>query len=399
MDDFSLNWIYIGISWILLRWHDLWGAILGNEPGPAAGFAWVLSIVFLVITVRAVLFPVFVKQIKSQRAMQTLQPQMKELREKHKNDQQALQREMMELYRREKANPLMGCLPIFLQIPVFIGLFHVLRLINPENDGYRRAMIREYHWSADQFKGASEARLFGAPLAAMFRSKADQLADLDASGTTVKIVAGVLIAIMVATTYITQRQMIARNGASADPTQALVQKFMLYGIPASLLISGAIFPIGVVIYWVTTNLFSMGQQFWVLRKMPPPGAAQKSVTDPVVAKALAPKPGVKPVNPKKGGRPAAGTNAWRGRGGGGGRGPRRPEACDPPDAGGPRRERHPRNRRRAGCTAGQEGRRWDGESKWQGRRDHGGRREDGRRQGIRRIRARQGEDKALRHSV
>jgi YidC/Oxa1 family membrane protein insertase len=298
--DFNLNWIYIGISWILLRWHDLWGVVLGLP----SGVAWPLSIVFLVLTVRVVLFPVFVKQIKSQRAMQTLQPQVKELREKYKNDQQKMQQEMMDLYKREKANPLMGCLPIFLQIPVFIGLFHVLRLINPQLASAKTAMTTEYGWTAEQFNGASEARIFGAPIAAMLRSTSEQLAALDASRIAVSLVAGTLILTMVATTYITQRQMIARNGASADPTQAMVQKLMLYGIPASLLVSGAIFPIGVVIYWVTQNFFSMGQQFWVLNKMPPPGAPK---VDPEVARALAPKPGVKPVNPKKGGRPADGT--------------------------------------------------------------------------------------------
>ena len=292
-----LNWIYTGISWILLRWHDLWGGLL-NLP---SGVAWPLSIVFLVLTVRVVLFPVFVKQIKSQRAMQALQPQMKELREKYKNDQQKLQQEMMELYKREKANPLMGCLPIFLQIPVFIGLFHVLRLINPQLDSARQAMTTEYGWTVDQFNSASEARIFGAPIAAAFRMTAEQLQQLDASRVAVTLVAGILIITMVATTYITQRQMIARNGASADPTQAMVQKLMLYGIPASLLVSGALFPIGVVIYWVTQNFFSMGQQFWVLSKMPPIGAPK---VDPEVARALAPKPGVKPVNPKRGGRPA-----------------------------------------------------------------------------------------------
>jgi YidC/Oxa1 family membrane protein insertase len=81
----------------------------------------------------------------------------------------------------------------------------------------------------------------------------------------------------------------------------MVQKLMLYGIPLSLLVSGSLFPLGVVIYWVTQNFFSMGQQFWVLSKMPPPGAPK---VDPEVARSLAPKPGVKPVNPKKGGRPA-----------------------------------------------------------------------------------------------
>lgn len=293
----NLNWIYTGISWILLRWHDLWGGLLNLPSGPA----WVLSIVFLVLTVRVVLFPVFVRQIKSQRAMQAIQPQMKELRDKYKNDQQKLQQEMMELYKREKANPLMGCLPIFLQIPVFIGLFHVLRLINPNSGTALKAMTTEYGWSVDQFNSASEARIFGAPIAAAFRSTAEQLEQLDASRLAVTLVSGILIITMVVTTYVTQRQMIARNGMAADPTQAMVQKLMLYGIPASLLVSGAIFPIGVVVYWVTQNFFSMGQQFWVLSKMPIPKPGDPKV-DPEKAAAMAPKPGVKPVNPKKGGR-------------------------------------------------------------------------------------------------
>ena len=123
----SLDWIYYAISWILLPGTRLWDAI-GVPVGAVLGtnWAWILAIIFLVVTVRVILFPVFVKQIKSQRAMQALQPKVKELQEKHKGDRETLQKEMMELYRKEKANPLMGCLPMFLQIPVFLGLFHVL---------------------------------------------------------------------------------------------------------------------------------------------------------------------------------------------------------------------------------------------------------------------------------
>src|SRR5215204_5086926 len=132
-----MDWIYTAISWILLRWHDLWSAILpGTHYFLGTNWDWILAIVFLVITVRIILFPVFVKQIRSQRAMQALQPKMKALQEKHKGDSQTLREEMMKLYQSEKVNPLMGCLPMFLQIPVFLGLFHVLSYLNPvkEND-------------------------------------------------------------------------------------------------------------------------------------------------------------------------------------------------------------------------------------------------------------------------
>jgi YidC/Oxa1 family membrane protein insertase len=339
----SLDWIYYAISWILLRWHALWDSI-GIPEGRVLGtnWSWILAIVFLVVTLRVILFPVFVKQIKSQRAMQALQPKVKLLQEKHKGDRETLQKEMMELYKVEKANPLMGCLPMFLQIPVFLGLFHVLRRLSPD-----KTATTLYGWTAEQFKSATEASLFTAPLPSQFGSSASDLASLGANGLHVKIIAGILVLIMMATTYLTSRQMILKTGWAEDPQQKMIQRLMLYGIPLSLLVSGALFPIGVVIYWVTNNLFSLAQQQWVLRKFPPmvmsngkpaatpparsgpgsakPGAkgptnpvqngrtgglfgrkaAQPEPTTPVVdTKALAPKPGAKPVNPKKGARPA-----------------------------------------------------------------------------------------------
>jgi len=341
----SLDWIYWAISWILLVWHRIWDAV-GVPDGQVLGtnWAWILAIIFLVVTVRVILFPIFVKQIKSQRAMQALQPKIKELQEKHKGDRETLQKEMMELYRKEKANPLMGCLPMFLQIPVFLGLFHVLRRLNPTNE--KKTL---YGWTVEQFESASHAKLFNAPISGRFGSTAADLASLGASGTTVKIVAGVLVLIMITTTFLTSRQMILKTGWAEDPQQRMVQRLMLYGIPASLLISGGLFPIGVIIYWVTNNLFTLGQQQWVLRKFPPlqtaagkgtkaagarpsgsaagksggnagggperpaktgglfgrnrSNGAQQQTKPAIDAKALAPKPGAKPINPKKG-RPA-----------------------------------------------------------------------------------------------
>jgi YidC/Oxa1 family membrane protein insertase len=316
----SLDWIYYAISWILLTWHSAWDAIgVSIEAVLGTNWSWILAIIFLVVTVRVILFPVFVKQIKSQRAMQALQPKVKELQEKHKGDRETLQKEMMELYRKEKANPLMGCLPMFLQIPVFLGLFHTLKRLNPANQGKTL-----YGWTVDQFNSASSAKLFTAPISGRFGSTADELAGLGASGNTTKIIAGVLVLIMIATTYLTSRQMILKTGWAEDPQQRMVQRLMLYGIPVSLLVSGSIFPIGVIIYWVTNNLFTLGQQQWVLRKFPPlvppktgtaarngaqpaktggllgrkvaPAPAKPQVTTPKVA---GPKPGAKPVNPKK----------------------------------------------------------------------------------------------------
>ena len=296
--------VYEAISAILLFWHAAWQMLFGGAVVLGTNWAWVLGIVFLVLTVRAVLFPVFVKQIKSQRAMQALQPKVKALQEKHKGDRETMQKELLELYQAENANPLMGFLPILVQIPVFLGLFHVLRHLKPTMPESLKTL---YGWTVGQFDSASSAKLFGAPIAASFRSTSAELAQLGAGGTTVKIVAAVLILAMIATTYLTSRQMILKTGWAEDPQQRMVQRLMLYGVPFSLLISGMIFPIGVILYWVTTNLFSLGQQMWVLRKYPPPAAGGRAVAADAAAPSAvrspvsAPKVGVKPVNPKKGG--------------------------------------------------------------------------------------------------
>lgn len=335
----SLDWIYWAISWILLNWHRAWDAI-GVPAGEVLGtnWSWILAIIFLVVTVRVILFPIFVKQIKSQRAMQALQPKVKELQDKYKGDRETLQREMMELYRKEKANPLMGCLPMFLQIPVFLGLFHTLRRLDPA----QTVNTTLYGWTQEQWDSAAVAELFNVPISSKFGSTAQELAVTGTNATSVKIIAGVLVVIMIATTYLTSRQMILKTGWAEDPQQKMIQRLMLYGIPASLLFSGAIFPIGVIIYWVVNNLFSLGQQQWVLRKYPPPpmvkkpgvpakqapvrkgppakgpaarggvvkggsgkGTASKNGktgdTPTVDGRALAPKPGAKPVHPKKSG--------------------------------------------------------------------------------------------------
>ena len=321
-----LDWIYTAISWILLRWHELWSFILpGHHYWLGTNWDWILGIVFLVITIRIILFPVFVKQIRSQRAMQALQPKMKALQEKHKGDPQALREEMMKLYQSEKVNPLMGCLPMFLQIPVFLGLFHVLKRLDP----FQIKNTTLYTWTQDQWDSAVDAKLFTAPIWGRFVSPDSELSVSHASGTVVKVVAGVLVLIMMVTTYMTSRQMILKTGWNPDPQQRMIQKLMLYGIPISLLLSGWYFPIGVIIYWVTQNLFSYGQQYWVLHKYPPPSVAgamplkssgaKAAPGKALPGKATKPAPGVKPAKaapgatkstaPAPGAKPATGAKS------------------------------------------------------------------------------------------
>ena len=321
-----MGYIYTALSWLMLTWHSVWDSI-GVGRFLATNWDWVLAIVFMVLTVRGLLFPVFVKQIKSQRAMQALQPKIKELQEKHKGDKQALQQAQMELMRREKANPLMGCLPLLVQWPIFVGVFHLLRHLKPTQPLVNQTL---YGWTVAEFQSASHATLFGVPISSTIK---------DHLTVNSIIVTGALVLIMVASTYMTSKQMINKTGWATDPTQLMMQRLMLYFLPLTLIFSGVFFPLGAVIYYVISNLFSLGQQFYVLRKFPPPAmagakpvggqpaangrvgagkpvATAKAVTagkrrrgekadttngTPVVPTVAGPKVGAKPINPKKAG--------------------------------------------------------------------------------------------------
>ena len=111
------------MSWVLLRWHQFFSLFMDKN----SGLTWALSVVMLVVTARLLLFRMFIKQVHFQRRMQEMAPKLNEIKKKYKDDRAAQQRETMELQREEGFNPLAGCLPMFLQIPVFLGLYHVLR--------------------------------------------------------------------------------------------------------------------------------------------------------------------------------------------------------------------------------------------------------------------------------
>ena len=239
--------------------HEALSSFLISGSGPA----WALSIVLLTVVVRLLLFPLFVKQIKSQRRMQELAPKLSELKAKHKGDRETLNAEMMKLYKDNGANPIAGCLPLLLQLPVFFALFTVIREFST------RATEDRFGLSVQQLKEGAAAKVFGAPISAAFNSPGELLDSLGASATTVRVVAALMVVGMGATTFWTQRQMIARAGTT-DPQQIMVQKLLLYVLPLSFAVSGAFFPIGVLLYWLTTNVWSMGQQAYVIKRMPPP---------------------------------------------------------------------------------------------------------------------------------
>ncbi|WUJ12194.1 membrane protein insertase YidC [Actinoplanes sp. NBC_00393] len=301
--------VYTAISAILLFWHDVWFRVFGDADGWQTDWAWVLGIVFLVLTVRTALIPLVVRQVRAQRAIQRLQPQIAALREKHRGDLPAMQAELAKLYQTEKIKPMASLLPLLVQAPILFGLLHVLRHVRP--DVTSEASRTLYGWTLTQFDSAVHAKLFGAPIAAGFNSTAEQLSLLGASSLTVKIVTAALILIMTATTYLSTRQMISKSGPATDAQGRLVQRLMLYGFPLSLLISGVLFPVGVVLYWLVQNLYALGQQAWILRRYPlvkpaspaPPApthpVASAGSTSPARSATPAPRVGAKPARPKR----------------------------------------------------------------------------------------------------
>ncbi len=305
---FLFDWLKTAVSWILVQFHAVFARLWGDD----SGWAWALSIVGLVIVIRILLIPLFVKQIKAQRNLQLIQPQIKEIQQKYAGDRERQSQEMMALYRETGTNPLASCLPILLQMPIFFALFQVLQgIAMNEPQG-----VFTWPQYADLLAQAREASIFGAPLYGTFLGAAEVAKD-GFDPTNTRVVAFILIILMTATTFLTQRQLIVKNMAPDNPI-VRQQKIMLYVFPLIFAVGGINFPIGVLIYWFTTNLWSMGQQFYVIRNNPQPNtpayaawearsaekAAKKAVRRGEVAsveEALAPPPvePTKRVQPKK----------------------------------------------------------------------------------------------------
>ncbi|CAB4901940.1 unannotated protein [freshwater metagenome] len=261
---FILDWLKDGVSWILVQFHGLFSIFLDGD----SGWTWALSIVGLVVTIRIVLIPLFVKQIKSQRNLQLIQPQMKEIQKKYAGDREKQSAEMMKLYKETGTNPLASCLPIILQAPIFFALFGVLQGVaqyNPADANYVAPGVFAWDQYAHLAASMHSAEIFGVPLYGTF---------MDADGTpnpmATRILCIILIILMTTTTFLTQRQLIVKGSAPDNP-MVKQQKILLYVFPLMFMVSGINFPIGVLIYWFTTNLWSMGQQFYVIRNNPQPG--------------------------------------------------------------------------------------------------------------------------------
>jgi len=287
-----LDFIYYPVSFILWCWHWVFGHVFGD----ASAVSWALGIVFLVFTLRGILYKPTVKQVRSMRKMQEFAPEIKKLQAKYKNDKQKLQQEMAKLQQQHGVNPLGGCLPMLLQIPVFLGLFHVLREFKP-------GKTMNYFFDEQGVASYIDADLFGARLGNWITQPAVELANFDVSrGAIIAVAVPLMIAASILT-HLTARHSVARqNPEQATPQTAIMNKLTLYMFPLGVLIGGFFFPIGLLLYWLSNNGWTLAQQHFVYRKIDAEEAEKKAV---VIEKrsALAPKPGQKPVQ-KKGPTPA-----------------------------------------------------------------------------------------------
>lgn len=253
-----IKWV---IEAVLVAFHTGLTAI-GLDP--AAGLTWVLSITGLVLVVRAALIPIFVRQIKSQRRMLEVAPQLKKIQDKYKGkkdqfSREAMSRETMALYQKTGTNPLSSCLPLLLQMPIFFGLFSVLNDAQHSKTGV--GLLNEQ--LSSQF---ANAEIFGAPL---------RLAISTADGnTTVIVIAVIMVILMTGSQFITQLQIMSKNQSAEMKASPMYrqQRILLYLLPLVFAFSGFTFPLGVMTYWLVSNFWTMGQQFLVIRNMPTPGS-------------------------------------------------------------------------------------------------------------------------------
>ena len=257
-------------AWVMVTIHKLLVAIgMSDGPGPA----WVLSIVGLTVAVRVLIMPLFVKQIRSSRGMQAMQPELRALQNKYKGkkdpaSQERMREEMMALYRKHGTNPLSSCLPMLIQIPIFFALFRVLaRLQEIANSAGSAHPVKIGPLTPALAADVQASSLFGAPLSSSF---------MNGGSATVKIVTMVLIVLMTATQFYTMHQLTMKNMpksvTESDNPAMRSQRMMMYGMPLIFFITGPQFQVGVLIYWLVSNVWTMGQQWWTIRNMPAVGS-------------------------------------------------------------------------------------------------------------------------------
>ncbi|WP_394553728.1 membrane protein insertase YidC [Agromyces sp. MMS24-JH15] len=273
-----IKWV---IELILVSFHSMW-SFFGLDPD--SGVTWVLSIVGLVIVVRAALIPIFVRQIKSQRRMLEVAPQLKKIQDKYKGktdqfSREAMSRETMDLYKRTGTNPLSSCLPLLLQMPIFFALFSVLNDAQHDKAGVG-LMTQEL---ANSF---ANSEFLGAPLSSTFIGEWNLMTAGQPFSLNVMIIALTMIILMTASQFITQLQIVSKNMSPETKASPMFrqQRILLYLLPLVFAFSGVAFPLGVMFYWLVSNFWTMGQQFIVIRNMPTPGSEAAKAREARLAK-------------------------------------------------------------------------------------------------------------------
>nr|WP_264079255.1 membrane protein insertase YidC [Mycobacterium szulgai] len=303
-DFFSLDFVYYPVSWIMLLWYKLFALLLG----PSNFFAWALSVMFLVFTLRALLYKPFVRQIRTTRQMQELQPQIKALQKKYGKDRQRMALEMQKLQREHGFNPILGCLPMLAQIPVFLGLYHVLRSFNRTTGGIgqqqmsvvQNRLTGNYAFTPADVGHFLDANLFGAPIGASMTQRGGLDAFVDFSRPAV-IAVGVPVMVLAGiATYFNSRASIARQSpeAAANPQTAMMNKLALYVFPLGVVVGGPFLPLAIILYWFSNNIWTFGQQHYVFGMIEKEEEAKKQEAIQRRA-ANAPAPGVKPKRATK----------------------------------------------------------------------------------------------------
>ncbi|OBF06575.1 membrane protein insertase YidC [Mycobacterium sp. ACS4054] len=300
-------------------WYKLFAAMLG----PSNFFAWALSVMFLVFSLRALLYKPFVRQIRTTRQMQELQPQIKALQKKYGKDRQRMALEMQKLQREHGFNPILGCLPMLAQIPVFIGLYHVLRSFNRTTGGFgqphlsviQNRMTGNYVFTPTDVGHFLDANLFGAPIGAFMtqRTGLDAFTHFSrpaviAVGAPVMILAGIA-------TYFNSRASVARQSpeAAANPQTAMMNKLALYVFPLGVVVGGPFLPLAIILYWFANNIWTFGQQHYVFGMIEKEDEAKKQEALQRRA-ANAPAPGAKPKRNAKASHPSGDGSATAGVG-------------------------------------------------------------------------------------
>ncbi|GHF57976.1 YidC/Oxa1 family membrane protein insertase [Amycolatopsis bartoniae] len=291
-----LNFIYYPVSFILWCWHKVFGFVLGDNNA----IAWILAIMFLTFTVRGIMFKPFVNQVRSMKKMQEFAPELKKIQKKYANDKQRQAAEMQKLQREHGVNPLGSCLPMLLQIPVFIGLNWVLRSFTNKPLDQK---ANNYFFDHAGVESYVNAKLFGVNIG-------DAIHHASVLGGTgggwnwnVAPVAIPLMILASVLTHLTARHSTARQAAAAteaNPQAAMMQKLTMYVFPLGVLVFGAFFPIGLLVYWLSNNSWTLMQQRLVYTRIDKEEAAKKAEAKEK-RDALAPKPGAKP---KPGQKPA-----------------------------------------------------------------------------------------------